>query len=221
MRQKNINFRSVDCASAEKSQNIRIYYETETLIKFFLNTFLLIFSKLYIFLSLLYRFTVMASNECTPVLYTKIHLRKDIEMKALVGSPVKLEIDQTYSIGKSIAIKINEDVVGHLERRSTRVVWRFLRSGERMDALIYESIRGYTNKARYSIIHHSFEIGIKIHFFGLLRDDAKLLLAHFARKKLNNFPGVSQFQCPENLKSFVSPVKDENGNSSLFLHCIE
>ena len=138
-------------------------------------------------------------GECTSILYTVIILRKEVDAATLIGSIVKLEIDETYTIGKSIAVLKDAVVIGHLERHASRVVWRFLRSGAKVEARIYSDFRDHQNQAWFIILSHSFEIGVKVQFCNMDREDSKLLLAHFTRKKLLSFPGVSAFfSCPKN-----------------------
>ena len=155
------------------------------------------------------------------VLYTKIVLRKEVEAATLIKAEVKLEIDSAYTIGKSVAVLKDGMIVGHLERRTTCVVWRFLRSGSKLAANIYKDVRGYKNEAWFSIISHTMELGVKIQFCEMSREDSKLLVAHFTKRRLFSFSGVTAYQCPESLKPLVSPVKDENAVSSLLFLSVE
>ena len=154
-------------------------------------------------------------GEHASVLYNKIVLLKEVDAKSLTGSFVQLEIDQTYTIGKSIAVLKDGVVVGHLDRHAARVVWRFLRTNSFLETKVYEEFRGHQNKAWFSILSKSYEIGVRIRFCNMTRQDSKLLIAHFTRKRMISFPGIYVPQCPENLKELVRPVKDENGVSSL------
>ena len=155
------------------------------------------------------------------VLYTKICLRKEVEAATLMNSDVKLEIDAAYTIGKSVAVLKDGMIVGHLERRTTCVVWRFLRSGSKLAANIYKDVQGFKNEPWFSIISHSIELGVKIQFCKMTRDDSKLLVAHFTKRRLFSFSGATAFQCPETIKQLVSPVKDENDVSSLLFLSLE
>ena len=154
-------------------------------------------------------------GEHASILYSKIILLKEVDTKSLSGSLVQLEIDKAYTIGKSIAVLKDAVVVGHLQRHAARVVWRFLHSHSLVEAEVYVEIRGRQNVAWYSIIPRCFKIGVKIRFCNLTREDSKLLMAHFTRRKIICFPGVYVPQCPKNLKELVRPIKDENGISSL------
>ena len=153
-------------------------------------------------------------------LYAKIVLPHDTDFSSLPGS-VELEIDAAYTIGKSIAVLKNGSVMGHLERRAARLVWRFLRAGTLIEADVYVEYRGWRNQPFYSILSHSYEIGVDIRIHTSSRDDAKLLLTHITRRKLIGFPGISVLASPENLKPLVNPVKDENGVSSVLLACLD
>ena len=64
---------------------------------------------------------------------------------------------------------------------------------------------------------HSFEIGVRVNFYSLTRDDGKFLMAHISKRKLSSFPGVTPNTVPEDLRLFLQPVKDENGVSPLLL----
>ena len=155
--------------------------------------------------------------EFTPSLFTKIVLLQDVDVTPIIGSTVVLAIDEAYTIGKSIAVLINETIIGHLDSLATKVVWRHIRSGTKLTAEVYPNLGNWRNKAWYSIMTHSFEVGIKVRFCDLNREDGKLLLAHIAKKKLNSFPGVAPCNCPEDLKLMVRPIKDENDVLSLLL----
>lgn len=162
----------------------------------------------------------LAMAEHVAYLFTKIILPSDADFSALLG-PVTLEIDYAYTIGKSIAVMRNDSIMGHLERSAARVVWRFLRANSKIKADVYATFCGRKNEPWYSILTHSYEIGVQISFHLASREDAKLLLAHISRRRLNVFPGVSVLSCPENLKPLVCPVKDENGLSSVLLACLQ
>ena len=96
-------------------------------------------------------------GEYTAILYTVIILRKGVDTATLIGSTVMLEIDETYTIGKSIAVLKDSVVIGHLERYASRVVCRFLRSCAEVQAHIYSDIRNRQNQAWYTVLSHSFE----------------------------------------------------------------
>ena len=154
-------------------------------------------------------------DENEPTLFTKIVLRHDAEPSMLHG-PVALEIEESYKIGKSVAVLKQGIVLGHLEMAATRVVWRFLRSGSPLSTEIYGGIGKWTNERWFSSMTFCFEIGVKIRFSGMNRENGKLLLAHIARKRMNTFPGVEVDKCPEELVTLIEPVKDENGLTSIF-----
>ena len=126
--------------------------------------------------------------------------------------------DLAYTIGKSIAVLKDGNILGHLDRSVSRVVCRHLRSQSNLTAIIYSRIGVWKNEPWFSILTHSFEIGIKITFSDKSREDAKLLLAHIAWRKINSFPGVLLLNCPKDLESLVRPIKDENGISSLLFN---
>ena len=140
---------------------------------------------------------------------------KEVDFSAISGSAVTLEIDESYKIGKSIAVFHDGNIIGHLERETTRLVWRHLRSHSHLAAEIYTHIGSWINKRWFTIMTYSFEIGVKIQFTQTNREDARFLLAHISRRKLNSFPGIEVDNCPRDLTSLVHPVKDENGVSSL------
>ena len=154
-------------------------------------------------------------EENIPTLFTKIILRKNVDVSTLKGF-VSLEIDKGYRIGKSVAVLHGGHVIGHVEKIATFTVWRFLRSGDELTAEIYEGVGRWSNEHWFSVMTYSFEIGVKIQFPRLTREDGKLLLAHITRRKLNSFPGVQVGNCPQDLLPWVEPVKDENGVTSLY-----
>ena len=154
-------------------------------------------------------------EENIPTLFTKIVLRKNMDVRELKGF-VSLEIDKAYRIGKSVAVLHGGNVIGHVEKIATPTIWRFLRSGDELTAEVYEGVGGWMNGRWFSVMTHSFEIGVKIQFPRLNREDGKLLLAHITRRKLNSFPGVLVENCPHDLIPWVEPVKDENGITSFY-----
>ena len=152
-----------------------------------------------------------------PTLFTKIILLGGVDIASLFGSTVKLEVDNSYSIGKSVAVLVNEAIIGHLDDLSTRVVSRFLRSGSEISADVYRSLGNCCNDSWYSVVTYSFEVGCRVRFPNLSRLDGKLLLAHITKWKLNSFPGVAPCNCPEEIRHLFRPVKDENGVTPLLL----
>ena len=150
-----------------------------------------------------------------PTLFTKVLIFKEVEVSSLFGSRVALEIDESYKIGKSVAVLHKGNVIGHLEKGTTRMISRHLRSGSCLEAVIYRNVGSCINKRWFSIMSYSFEIGVKIQFTETTREDGILILAHITKKKLNSFPAVEVDNCPIDLDSTVNPVKDENGVSSL------
>ena len=136
-----------------------------------------------------------------PTLYSKVILSKDIDPSILIGNFVHLEVDESYSIGKSVAVLFNEEVIGHLARKSTRTVWRHIRGKTELHADIYkETGTGWKNEAWYSMLTRSFELGVRIRVCYEKRDDRKLFLSYITRNQLNSFPGIDFFDCPESLK---------------------
>ena len=154
-------------------------------------------------------------DDWTPILFTKMILRHDVEISTFLGKEVILQIDEAYTIGKSIAVIFDENVIGHVDRSARRVVWRFLRSKSKLQANVYVRVGEWCNQSCLSVVTHSQEIGLRIRFNDLNRSDAKFLLAHFTRKRMYSFPGVGVMNCPDVLRPFIYPCKDENGVSSL------
>ena len=115
-------------------------------------------------------------EENIPTLFTKIILRKNVDLCTLQGF-VALEIDEAYRIGKSVAVLHGGNVIGHVEKIATPTVWRFLRSGDELTAEVYKGVGGWMNERWFSVMTHSFEIGVKIQFPRLNRENGKLLLA--------------------------------------------
>ena len=52
-----------------------------------------------------------------PTLFSTIILYKEVDVKLVMGEPVTLEIDASYTIGKSIAVLHGRNVIGHLAKR--------------------------------------------------------------------------------------------------------
>ena len=154
----------------------------------------------------------------TAALYTRIILVRNVDVNSLIGSAVQLEVDVAYKIGRSIAVLHDGKVIGHLEKRAARVVWRHLRSDpvSMLAADIYSNLGNWKNKQWFSVLSHSYEIGVKVRFLKASGEDRRLLLAHITRKKLNSFAGVERSNCPPNLSSLVNPFEDENGVASLY-----
>ena len=153
-----------------------------------------------------------------PTLYTKIVLVRDVDVAHLFGKDVELEIDAAFKIGRSVAVLSAGTIIGHLERRAARVVWRHLRSSTSpMKGEIYNHVGSLKNERWFSVLTHSFEVGVKIRFHEKCREDARLLLAHIDRKKLNSFAGLEVDKCPADLQSLVRPFEDENGVASVHL----
>ena len=153
-----------------------------------------------------------------PTLYTKVILVRDATVTNLFGKDVELEIDAAYKIGRSVAVLQEGTIIGHLERRAARVVWRHLRnSTSPMKGEIYEGVGSFKNDRWFSVLTHSFEVGVKIRFPEKCREDARLLLAHIARRKLNSFAGLEIEKCPTDLLPLVRPFEDENGVASVHL----
>ena len=138
-----------------------------------------------------------------PILFTKVLLYKEVDVSTLVGSTVTLEIDESYKIGKSVAVLHEGNIIGHLERKTTRLVWRHLRSGFHLAAEIYKRIGNWMNERWFTIMTYSFKIKVKIQFWQITRDDGRFLLAHITRKNLNSFPGVEVDNIPGDLSSLI------------------
>ena len=99
-----------------------------------------------------------------PTLFTKVLIYKEINVSSLIGSIVTLEIDESFKVGKSVAILHEGNVIGHLEKGTTKLVWRHLRSGSILEAVIYRHAGSWPNQRWFSIMTYSFEIGVKIQF---------------------------------------------------------
>ena len=154
-----------------------------------------------------------------PTLHTKVVLVRDVDAASIIGKDVELQVDAAYKIGRSVAVLFEGNIIGHLERRAARVVWRHLRSdpASPMRGEIYKTLGSLKNERWFSVLSHSFEIGVKVPFHQKSREDARMLLAHIARRKLNSFAGVEVDKCPTDLLSMVRPFEDENGVASLHL----
>ena len=157
-------------------------------------------------------------NGHVAALFTRVILIHDVDVKNMVDAAVKLEIDLGYKIGRSIAVLFEGNVIGHLERRAARVVWRHLHSDSvsLITAKIYKGVDQWKNERWFSVLSHAFEIGIKIQFHDQDKENTRLLQAHITRRKLNSFAGVETDNCPEELTSMVRPFEDENGVASLY-----
>ena len=57
--------------------------------------------------------------------YSKIILIKQIEMDLdnMKGRDVKMEIDVNYRIGKSVAVLLNDCIIGHLPSTIAKSAW--------------------------------------------------------------------------------------------------
>ena len=151
------------------------------------------------------------------VLYSKVILKRDIELdlNSMKEQDVRLEIDAAYKIGKSIAVLLNDQVIGHLTHWVAKPVWLHLRHGHKLNGTIYGKLSsGFENAIRFSSFTRSPELGIEIRFYyqdyldGSLRvsgnSQAKLLLAYIIKHRLNSFPGVTLSNCPPELKHFIN-----------------
>ena len=105
--------------------------------------------------------------ESSASIFSKIVLIEECDISLLQNEEVNLEIDLSYTIGKSIAVLKDETIIGHLDRMVTRVVWRYLRSGAQLKAKVYTEVCGWRNKPWFCILTHSFEIGVTINFLNL------------------------------------------------------
>ena len=74
----------------------------------YLAVFLILFSSLSL--------PAMTEGEWMPSLYSKVVLIDGENPTKLFGSDVILEIDQAYTIGKSIAVVLDENIIGHLDK---------------------------------------------------------------------------------------------------------
>ena len=100
-------------------------------------------------------------------IFSKIVLMEECDISPLLDKEVTLEIDMSYTIGRSIAVLKDGTIIGHLDRMVTRVVWRYLRSGAPLKAKVYTEVCGWRNKPWFCILTHSFEIGVQINFLNL------------------------------------------------------
>ena len=147
------------------------------------------------------------------VFYSKIILKKDHEMDLNNTSErgVRLEIDVAYTLGKSVAVLHNDNVVGHLPRWAAKPVWRHLQRNGKLEGTIYDELdNGFKNKLCFSTITKSEEIGIQIRFYYHDYVDgnqcisgnsqATMILAYVMKHHLNSFPGVTVSNCPPELR---------------------
>jgi hypothetical protein len=151
-------------------------------------------------------------------LFTKVVLMKsDRDFRALIGKPVTVAIDAAYTIGKSIAVLYDGEVIGHLTKRAVRPVWIQLRFDGKVHTDIYDKLdNGFQNTVSYSTLSYSEEIGIRVrvffsdsfdgkhHFSG--NNDAKRFLAFLLNYSIYSFPGVTMSNCPSSIKHLAFPA---------------
>ena len=63
-----------------------------------------------------------------PTSFSTIILYKEVDVKLVMSEPVTLEIDASYTIGKSIAVLHGGNVIEHLAEHEAPLVWRFPQS---------------------------------------------------------------------------------------------
>lgn len=149
------------------------------------------------------------------ILLTKVILRNDVEidLNIMRERDVCLMIDASYTIGKSVAVIYENQVIGHLNQWVSKFVWLHLHVGGKMQGTVYDKLNnGFKNSTCFSTLTMSREIGIQIQFYyrdymdGVLfisgNSQAKLFLAYAIRHHLTSFPGVTLSNCPPELKPY-------------------
>ena len=148
-------------------------------------------------------------------IYSKIILIKQFEMdlNTMKERDVKVEIDEMYRIGKSVAILLDDRIIGHLPPTIAKAAWTHLRHGGKMTATIYDRLdNGFPNSLCYSALSKTTEVGIRIRFFFADSSDAgrkisgtseaKFFLAYALKHRLNSFPGVTSSNSPPEVKHY-------------------
>ena len=100
--------------------------------------------------------------------FSKIVLISSFEMDlaAITNKNVSLQIDAAYKIGRSIAVLLDEQVIGHLTRSASRSIWMQLKFGHRLEATVYGTLEnGFQNKIQFSMLTKSLELGVCIRCF--------------------------------------------------------
>ena len=163
-----------------------------------------------------HRYIIQVTMEEFQEFFSKIVLISSFEMDlaAITNKNVSLQIDAAYKIGRSIAVLLDEQVIGHLTRSASRSIWMQLKFGHRLEATVYGTLEnGFQNKIQFSMLTKSLELGVCIRCFfhdcfdGTRRisgnTDAKLFLAYVLKHRLNCFPGVTVSNCPPSLLHFM------------------
>jgi hypothetical protein len=145
--------------------------------------------------------------------YTRVVLMKTdaINYNSLIGQMVKVQVDTAYSIGKSIAVLQEDQVIGHLIAQVAKRILRFLKNRHVVQAELYDECNGWRNWPCYSKQSFSYELGIciKVYFDDNGKYDATLLLHHILQNRLNSFPGVTLTNCPLSLSYLAFPGRQQ------------
>ena len=147
--------------------------------------------------------------------YSKVVLIKHAvdDFTILEDKMLELQIDVSFTIGKSVAVLHDGRVIGHLARRAAKTVWIHLKCGHKVEARVYTEINEFKNTICFSNRSKSPEVGIEIRIFfvdvvdGARRisgnNQATSFLGFFVKHHLNSFPGVTQPNCPPSLIHFM------------------
>ena len=100
--------------------------------------------------------------------FSKIILIKnpDLGLKSLVDEDVVLEIDAAYKIGKSVAVLLGDQVIGHIPRFMAKSTWLHLKLGRKLQGKVYGQLdNGFKNSICFSMLSKAQEVGIRLRFF--------------------------------------------------------
>jgi hypothetical protein len=103
-------------------------------------------------------------------------------------------------------VEQNGNMVGHLPKEVAPVVWRWLKSGRKVEAFIWKEKYGFDNRIVYARDLQAHVTGIFLTFICTSHQESKDLLYFILTKKLTTFPGISIMNCPSPLKSIAFPV---------------
>ena len=119
------------------------------------NSFLIV-NSLYLLIPGL----VLNNMEEFQVLYTKVILRRDVEMDLnnMREREVRLEIDAAYKIGKSVAVILEDQIVGHLTRWVAKPAWLHLRHGNKLNGTIYGKLISAKIQCNYDSIKYRYSL---------------------------------------------------------------
>ena len=109
----------------------------------------------------------MEDNEEFQVVFSRVILTSgfEIDLNTLRDQDVTLEVDASYTIGRSVAVLWEGQVIGHLMRQITRPAWIRLQFGYKVQGKIYDCIGGFKNSVRFSTLSKARELGIEMRFY--------------------------------------------------------